>query len=300
AEVNSGAVAIAYAAQHPERVSHLVLWCATPRIAEGVGPHLEALLVLAERDWELFIQTAAHLARGWTNGESASQLATLLRASLSPAMVPVPLRDALQTDATDHLARVRAPTLVFHRRAVTWVPLERAIDLAAGIPGARLVLLEGDSMALWSGDTADVTHALTEFLGPGGAGEPPRPAASAPSNAFRHEGEYWTLAFSGRFCRLRDAKGLHHIAHLLARPGEPVPGLDLLAELDRRVDGASPGARNGQTVAPVGDAWPLLDAPGSMSHRCRLDELRAILDEAERFNDAGKAAAARAEIEFIE
>src|SRR4029450_9510442 len=82
AKVNSGAMAVAYAAHHPERVSQLVLWCATPRVAEGVGSHLDALIALAERDWDLFVQTAAHLVRGWTNGESAQQGAGLLRAAV--------------------------------------------------------------------------------------------------------------------------------------------------------------------------------------------------------------------------
>jgi pimeloyl-ACP methyl ester carboxylesterase len=64
AKVNSGALAVAYAAHHPERVSQLVLWCATPRVGEGVGSHLDALIALAERDWDLFVHAAAHLVRG--------------------------------------------------------------------------------------------------------------------------------------------------------------------------------------------------------------------------------------------
>jgi pimeloyl-ACP methyl ester carboxylesterase len=300
AKVNSGAMAVAYAAHHPERVSQLMLWCATPRVAEGVGSHLDALIALAERDWDLFVQTAAHLVRGWTNGESANQAAVLLRAALSRETVPALLRDALTIDATEFLGQVQAPTLVLHRRGVTWIPLERAIDLAAGIPGARLVQLEGDSMALWSGDTSDVTHVVADFLGPGGKEETPRLISAVPTNAFRHEGEYWTLAFSGRFCRLRDAKGLHHIAHLLGRPGEHVPALDLLAELDGHIDPEPPGARGGPTVGSVGDAGPMLDARARTSYRRRLDELRSSLAEAERHNDTGLAVAARTEIEFIE
>ena len=300
AKVNSGALAVAYAARHPERVSQLILWCATPRVAEGVGSHLEALIALAERDWDLFIQAAAHLVRGWTNGESANQLATMLRASLSPEVVPALLRDALNIDATELLGQVRAPTLVLHRRGVTWVPLARAIDLASGIPGARLVELDGDSMALWAGDTSDVTHVVADFLGPDGPDEPTRPSVAVPPNAFRHEGEYWTLSFSGRFCRLRDAKGLHHIAHLLGRPGEHVSALDLLAELDGHVEPEPPGARGDMTVASVGDAGPVLDSRARNSYRRRLVELRASLAEAERYNDAGQASAARTEIEFIE
>ncbi len=300
AKVNSGPLAIAYAARHPERVSQLVLWCATARVGEGVGAHLDALIALAQRDWDFFVHAAAHLVRGWGNPESANQLATMLTASLSPESIPGLIRDALPIDATELLAQVRAPTLVMHRRSVTWVPLDRAIELAAGIPGARLVELEGDSMALWAGDTTDVTHVIAEFLGPGGSDETTRSATPPPANAFRHEGEYWTLAFSGRFCRLRDAKGLHHIAHLLGRPGQHVPSLDLLNDLDGHVDPEPPGARGGATVSSVGDAGPLLDARARASYRRRLDELRASHAEADRHHDSGLKAAARAEMEFIE
>src|SRR5262249_46366259 len=94
AKVNAGPLAIAYAARHPERVCHLVLWCATTRLAEGIGSHLDALRGLAVQDWELFLHTAAHLVRGWSAGDSAEAAVTLLRASMSPEVVPALVRDA--------------------------------------------------------------------------------------------------------------------------------------------------------------------------------------------------------------
>jgi pimeloyl-ACP methyl ester carboxylesterase len=270
AKVNAGPLAIAYAARHPERVSHLILWCATTRMADGIGPHLDALLALAERDWELFTLTAGHLVRGWSAGESADQGAALLRASMSPEVVPALVRDAFRIDVTDWLPLVRSPTLVMQRRGVTWVPMERAVELARSIPGARLVVLEGDSMAPWSGDMSAVAEAFDDFLGPAAPAEPVHPPTAMPSDVFRCEGEYWTLAFAGRVCRLRDAEGLHHIAYLLERPGEPVPASDLL---DGRATSTSRRRRNG---------------------------LRPVPEEVDRFNDASRAVAVRTEMEFIE
>src|SRR5262249_33862263 len=245
AKVNAGPLAIAYAARHPERVSHLILWCATTRLAEGIGSHLDALRGLAEQDWELFLHTAAHLVRGWSAGESAEQAVRLLRASMSPEVVPALVRDAFPIDVTDQLPRVRSPTLVCHRREVTWVPMERAVELASSIPGARLVLLEGASMAMWSGGLSDVIHAFEGFLG---ATEPDEHVSHLPSEAFRYEGDYWTLAFAGRLCRLRDAKGLHHIAHLLAHPGEHIAALDLLTALERDASLPLGGSSNGAFI----------------------------------------------------
>jgi len=51
----------------------------------------------------------------------------------------------------------------------------------------------------------------------------------AQSPVFRREGEYWTIAFAGSTCRLRDSVGLHHIAYLLSRPGEQVAAVELVA-----------------------------------------------------------------------
>lgn len=49
-----------------------------------------------------------------------------------------------------------------------------------------------------------------------------RRSIDAPGDLFRLEGEYWTIAYQGVLCRLRDAKGLRYLAHLLCRPGERV------------------------------------------------------------------------------
>src|SRR5262245_19837750 len=296
AKVNSGPLAIAYAARHPERVSHLVLWCSSPLVREGLGSHLDGLVALAERDWELFTQTAAHLVRGWSSA-SAPSAVTLIREALSPESVAPIVRDALPIDVTDQLSLVRAPTLVLQRRGITWVPMERAVELASTIPDARLVVLEGDSMALWAGGMSDVIQAFEEFLGTTERDEQP---VLGPPDTFRCEGDFWTLAFGGHLCRVRDAKGLHHIARLLAHPGEYVPALDLLGS----------NGCNGQSKSPLdlaiplngvaGDAGPVLDGPARSSYRRRLEDLGARLAEAERFNDVGGVAAARTEMTFIQ
>lgn len=50
---------------------------------------------------------------------------------------------------------------------------------------------------------------------------PAAPTAAEPElsrNLFRREGEYWTVAYDGSVVRLRDVKGLRHLAQLLAHP----------------------------------------------------------------------------------
>ena len=55
------------------------------------------------------------------------------------------------------------------------------------------------------------------------------PEADPELSLFRHEGEYWTIAFAGSVVHLRDRRGLHYLARLLARPGERIPTEELVA-----------------------------------------------------------------------
>ena len=55
---------------------------------------------------------------------------------------------------TDLLARVRTPTLVLHCRDDARVPFEEGRILAASIPGARFVALDGHNHMILDGDPA--------------------------------------------------------------------------------------------------------------------------------------------------
>jgi hypothetical protein len=59
-----------------------------------------------------------------------------------------------------------------------------------------------------------------------------RSTVDAPGDIFRLEGEYWTIVYQGALCRLRDAKGLHYLAHLLLHPGQRFPAAELAAACD--------------------------------------------------------------------
>ena len=127
-------------------------------------------------------------------------------------------------------------------------------------------------------------------------------------NIFRHEGAYWTLAYQGQLCRLKEAKGLHYLATLLRSPGREFHVADLaaLTPPTRALWGApSPTLRPEALAAQhlrvtgPGDAGAQLDARARAAYTQRLEDLQAVLDEAERFNDPERAATARAEIDFL-
>ena len=122
------------------------------------------------------------------------------------------------------------------------------------------------------------------------------------ANAFRQEGEYWTLSYGGSVLRLRDAKGMRYLAHLVRHPGQEFHVLDLVLTLtDEGAPGLEPPGdkRRARRPRPASSAGPMLDVQAKADYRRRLAELREQLEEAERFNDVGRAEAARTEMEAL-
>ena len=174
----SGPIAIAYAARHPERVTRLVLFCTFARGAESYLQQLDPLRGIADHDWDLYLETSAHVVIGWSEGEYAHRYADLLRQGATASVVKA-YEDLLRTvDVTPLLSSVVAPTLVLHRRGLPQPPIDVARALAAHIPDARLVILEGSSPAPFIGDLESVVRPIEEFLG-----TRPTVAVSAPTNA---------------------------------------------------------------------------------------------------------------------
>jgi class 3 adenylate cyclase len=178
-----GPVAIAYAARNPERVSHLILWCAYARASDFyASPRLRALRELLEKDWELYTETMAHILWGFSEGKPAHQAAELYRESVTRQALRATVAAFREFNVTDLLPRVRAPTLVLHRRQVRLFDLDVARHLASHIPGARLLLQDGDIFNPAQGDVEAVASAIDQFLGEGeeaavAPAEPPAPGA---------------------------------------------------------------------------------------------------------------------------
>jgi non-specific serine/threonine protein kinase len=99
----------------------------------------------------------------------------------------------------------------------------------------------------------------------------------------RRDGDLWTIACGAEVAHLRDAKGLTYLAQLLRNPGQEFHALDL----------------TGAGGLPAGDAGEVLDAEARAAYKRRVLELREELAEAEEFNDAGRQARLREEIETL-
>jgi len=122
------------------------------------------------------------------------------------------------------------------------------------------------------------------------------PALTA-ANAFRRDGEYWTIAYGGAVVRMKDSKGLRDVAVLLAHPGREIAAIDL-AMGGEPAEPARAGVEGG-ILRREGDAGPLLDDEARHQYRERLVDLEDDIASAEMANDPERATVAREEREFL-
>jgi hypothetical protein len=123
----------------------------------------------------------------------------------------------------------------------------------------------------------------------------PQPVA----NTFRRETDYWTIAYDGKVLRLKDSKGLRYVAHLLQHPGRELHVADLLTMAEGGPTGTEAKLADGLRASRPQTSDILPDAQARTAYQHRLRELQDELDEAERFNDTGRAGRAQDEIEHI-
>ncbi len=172
-------IAIAYAARHPERVSHLVLRdpfasgkdfydaSTTRRVVKAMRP-------LFEEYWELMTLNVAFLNFGFIDSAVANEEAAAFRSGIS-ARAYLAFQEATEgIDVTEDLQSVSAPTLVTHSTELPAVDIADLLPLAkktaASIPNARLVT------------TGEFARVVDEFLREGeeAAASAPRTTPAAP------------------------------------------------------------------------------------------------------------------------
>jgi pimeloyl-ACP methyl ester carboxylesterase/DNA-binding CsgD family transcriptional regulator len=156
--------AIAFAALHPARVSHLILWHAYAKGTDLYRTAFTATISLARLDWDLFIQTSAHAVIGWDQGGLAREYAEVFHAAVDQQTLLANQTLFLSQDVTRHLSRVQAPTLVLARRGMHVFGADLAKSLASRISNAQLLLLEGESPVPYLGDGETVLKVTREFL----------------------------------------------------------------------------------------------------------------------------------------
>ena len=122
---------------------------------------------MAEKDWDTFLELSANLTLGWSEGEQARRFAEYMRECFTQNFARETYRGIAESDVTDLLPQLEAPTLVLHRREVAFPTVDNARALASRIPNAQLILQEGTALVPFLGDTEAVAEAINEFLGEG-------------------------------------------------------------------------------------------------------------------------------------
>jgi DNA-binding CsgD family transcriptional regulator/pimeloyl-ACP methyl ester carboxylesterase len=149
-----GHTAVRYTVEHPGRVEALVLVSCLISLADWP---LRLLKPLAEQDWDAFLRSLAGLS-------TAQQIeASVQRQKQTMTQADYLAFAAAEVDSNiaDLLPKLRTPTLVLHPRQSLNLPPEESMRLAAMIPNARMVLIDGASPL---GDPVQGLDAIERFL----------------------------------------------------------------------------------------------------------------------------------------
>ncbi len=153
--------AAAYAARHPERVSSLAFFGGFAH-GEAIAPRplREALTATVRAHWGAGSRVLSDVWLPGANAALRERFARLQRAAASAEVAAAALEAVYATDVRELLPAVAAPAVVIHRRRDRAIPVTLGRDLAARLPNARFVALDGELHLPWLGNTARVLAAL--------------------------------------------------------------------------------------------------------------------------------------------
>jgi len=276
---------VSYAARHPERVSHLLLFGSYLRGGEICAPGVQGMLQqLVRESWGIGSRAITDLFAPNLSAEERRALSRAHRLAASPEMSARLLALTFEMEVLLEAPTVETPALVLHRKGDRSIPFRAGRALAAALPCATFLPLEGDAHIPWYGDCAATSDAILAFLGQAAVA-----AAAAPSSARRElcrEGSLWRVSFGGSQTHVPHARGLADLAVLLANPDQEVhvgtlwSGASTLAELGGGHDAA-------------------LDDRALAAYRQRLRALEAGLQEAETKQQSERVEALRAERDML-
>ena len=171
------AVAIAYATRRPERLTHLILYGGFAR-----GLLHRDNLEKAKQTLEL---SRALVREGWGSDQDSYRefftsqffpdgtidhhqwLNKVQRLTATPDVAERVMCMSANINVVDLLPKVSVPTLVMHARGDIRVPFSQGQEIAAGIPGAKFVPLEGRNHIILADEPANrqFFDAVASFLG---------------------------------------------------------------------------------------------------------------------------------------
>ncbi len=156
----SGPAVVTFAVQNPERVSHLILDDSMARTADFMNmPQIRALDQLTGQ-WDTFLEYLVYMIYGYGR-EQAAPIVEHMRGCVSPEVAQLIFNQARGDDVSELLPMVTHPTLVVQHKETTPQAEEAAREIAALVPNARLVMIDGQA----ADDTGRIIHAIADLLG---------------------------------------------------------------------------------------------------------------------------------------
>jgi pimeloyl-ACP methyl ester carboxylesterase/DNA-binding CsgD family transcriptional regulator len=190
--------AVAFAAAFPERVERLVLYGAYRAGATLTPPGVaDAILSAVRAHWGLGSRLLSDIFLGGADVAEQERFARFQREAASAETAAALLSLVYRLDVRDRLPLVRRPTLVVHRRDDRAVRYQFGREVAAAIPGAAFVPLQGSAHFPWLGDIDSVVRACRRGL-----------ASSEPSTRPANEPEPQLLSGREREILAGIARGL--------------------------------------------------------------------------------------------
>lgn len=163
---SGGPVVAVVSAGRPELFERLFIYGSYANGAEIADPEArEALLSVVRGHWGLGSRVLADVFMPTASGEERQAFSAFQRASAPAETAARSLETVYSLDARPILPSVSAPTTVAHRRDDRAIPFELGRDLAARIPGATFVALDGSEHLPWRGDADGLAGAVLEALG---------------------------------------------------------------------------------------------------------------------------------------
>jgi pimeloyl-ACP methyl ester carboxylesterase/DNA-binding CsgD family transcriptional regulator len=163
----SGVATARVARSHPDRLDRLVFFGSYVSRADVPEATRRSLVDFARTNWPLAAQMLAGLNVPHADGAAIEALSRYQRHAADAETAAAFLELDLTSDGRADLPNVPTPALVLHRRGDRTVPISHGRELAALLPNARFVALNGDAHLPWMDDQRALRRALLGFLGDG-------------------------------------------------------------------------------------------------------------------------------------
>jgi pimeloyl-ACP methyl ester carboxylesterase/DNA-binding CsgD family transcriptional regulator len=153
-----------FAAAAPDRVSKVIFFGGYASRDDVPDTTRRSLVDFVRTNWVLASQMLAGLFLPSGDRREIDAISRHKRRAAEADVAAAFLELDLSADLRPLLPRLTMPALVLHRRGDRTVPISRGRELAALLPNARFVTLNGDAHLPWMDDQRDLRRALAGFL----------------------------------------------------------------------------------------------------------------------------------------